>query len=173
MCLQRSPVCRGRRWQQDWYCRTGCGRQWHLQEWAAGWYINDKKCAHFIAGGSGGAHFSRKAVFAAVVFQIFQFLHCFQSGGSCSPAKSQNVSMIFVVMWVAAGWLSGRFGNRKWISGFNFRESCSMMPAFVAISISPTQKDMIPIIVMHSVIASLEESSAALVMSGMRPVNAA
>lgn len=48
-----------------------------------------------------------------------------------------------------------------------------MMPAFVAISISPTQKDMIPIIVMHSVIASLEESSAALVMSGMRPVNAA
>lgn len=42
-----------------------------------------------------------------------------------------------------------------------------MMPAFVAISISPTQKDMIPIIVMHSVIASLEESSAALVMSGM------
>ena len=48
-----------------------------------------------------------------------------------------------------------------------------MIPAFVAISIRPTQKDMTPIIVMHKVMASLEESMAALVISGMRPVKAA
>ena len=44
---------------------------------------------------------------------------------------------------------------------------------FGRISISPTQKDMTPIMVIQSEMASLDESSAALVISGIRPVNAA
>ena len=48
-----------------------------------------------------------------------------------------------------------------------------MIPAFWAISISPTQRAMTPIMVTHRVMASLEESMAALVIWGMRPVNAA
>ena len=54
-----------------------------------------------------------------------------------------------------------------------FFDTLLIIPAFVAISISPTQKDMTPIMVMHSVIASLDESMAAFVTSGIFPVQAA
>ena len=47
------------------------------------------------------------------------------------------------------------------------------MPDFSAISISPVQKDMTPIMVMQRVTASLEESKAAVVMSGILPEKAA
>ena len=66
--------------------------------------------------------------------------------------------------------MSGRFGEQEMNQWLQLSRKLFDDAGFVAISISPTQKDMIPII-MHSVIASLEESSAALVMSGMRPVN--
>ena len=67
----------------------------------------------------------------------------------------------------------GRFGKRKRMIGRIFLEAAGIIPALEAISISPTQKDMTPIMVIQSEMASLDESSAALVISGIRPVNAA
>ena len=52
-------------------------------------------------------------------------------------------------------------------------EIFSIMPDLVAISIRPVQKDITPIIVIQRVTASLEESRAASVISGIRPVKAA
>mgnify|MGYP007028732357 FL=1 len=61
----------------------------------------------------------------------------------------------------------------KRMTGRIFLEAAGIIPALEAISISPTQKDMTPIMVIQSEMASLDESSAALVISGIRPVNAA
>ena len=59
------------------------------------------------------------------------------------------------------------------MTGRIFLEAAGIVPALEAISISPTQKDMTPIMVIQSEMASLDESSAAFVISGIRPVNAA
>ena len=59
------------------------------------------------------------------------------------------------------------------MTGRIFLEAAGIIPVLEAISISPTQKDMTPIMVIQSEMASLDESSAALVISGIRPVNAA
>ena len=53
-------------------------------------------------------------------------------------------------------------------------DGCRFQDAgFSAIPMSPVQKDMTPIIVMQRVTASLEESKAAVVMSGILPEKAA
>lgn len=57
-------------------------------------------------------------------------------------------------------------GERRTVAVFR-------MPDFSAIPMSPVQKDMTPIIVMQRVTASLEESKAAVVMSGILPEKAA
>lgn len=54
------------------------------------------------------------------------------------------------------------------MTGRIFLEAAGIIPALEAISISPTQKDMTPIMVIQSEMASLDESSAALVISGIR-----
>ena len=59
------------------------------------------------------------------------------------------------------------------MKGFSFLDNDLMTPDSLAISISPTQKDMTPIIVMQREIASLAESNAALVTDWRFPVNAA
>jgi hypothetical protein len=69
--------------------------------------------------------------------------------------------------------LEGNLGNIKRIAGLSTLESVRIIPAFVAISINPIQKDMTPNIVKQSVTASFEESIAALVTSLMFPISAA
>ena len=93
--------------------------------------------------------------------------------GVAAQPRPRTLAIILVVMCSSAGCPVGSLGNKKRMIGRIFLEAPLMIPAFVAISIRPTQKDMTPIIVMHKVMASLEESMAALVISGMRPVKAA
>ena len=97
----------------------------------------------------------------------------FSPAGVAAHPSPRTLAIMFAVIGSTAGCPAGREGKRKRMRGFIFREALLMISAFAAISIRPTQKDMTPIIVMHKVTASLEESSAALVISGMRPVNAA
>ena len=80
--------------------------------------------------------------------------------------------MIFVVICLFASCPSGTSGNRKCTTGCSFRDAAAISPDRCAISISPTQKDITPSIVIQSVTASLEESSAAFVTSAILPVNA-
>ena len=57
--------------------------------------------------------------------------------------------------------LLGISGNRKCSTGARRLDNPAMIPVFSAIFISPTQKDITPIMVIQSVTASFAESSAA------------
>lgn len=59
------------------------------------------------------------------------------------------------------------------MTGRIFFVAAAMIPARVAISMNPIQKDITPSIVMQSETASFDESIAAVVISGSRPVHAA
>lgn len=97
----------------------------------------------------------------------------FSPAGVAAHPSPRIFAIILVVIWSIEGWFEGRSGNKKRIKGSNFLEADLIIPDLAAISIIPTQNDIIPIIVMHRVIASLEASTAALVISGIRPVKAA
>lgn len=83
------------------------------------------------------------------------------------------LAIILVVMASSAGCPWGRRGNKKWISGRIRLDALRMIPDLAAISISPIQRDMTPIMVIQRVMASFAESRAAFVISGMVPEKAA
>ena len=97
----------------------------------------------------------------------------FNPAGVAAHPSPNMLAIIFVEICGIALWEEGSSGNKKCRKGKSFAESFRIMPASWAISIIPVQKAITPEIVMQSVTASLEESSAAFVISGICPVNAA
>lgn len=95
---------------------------------------------------------------------------CSPAGVAAQPSPS-IFAIMFVVMYSFALCSLGIFGKKKCITGEIAFDKFWMIPAFVAISISPTHNDITPTIVIHSVTASLDESSAAFVIFARFPCN--
>ena len=94
------------------------------------------------------------------------------AGVAAQPSPS-TLAMKFVAMCSLAGCPTGSPGKRNLSTGAIRPVSARISPPLWAISMSPVQKAITPAMVMHRVIASLEESSAALVTSTICPVHAA
>ena len=97
----------------------------------------------------------------------------FNPAGVAAQPSPSTFAMILVLIASLAGCPLGILGNIKLTNGLIFLVITSIKPLVFAISISPIQKEMTPSMVRHSVIASLEESSAAFVTSAIFPVRAA
>ena len=87
--------------------------------------------------------------------------------------EGKRLAIKLVTMYSSEECPEGRFGKRKRMSGLSFREAWAMIPPFSAIFISPIHIERTPIIVMHKETASFDESMAAFVISGIRPVKEA
>ena len=96
----------------------------------------------------------------------------FNPAGVAAHPRPRIFAIKFVVICSCALCSFGRSGKRKRITGRIFFAALPMIPACAAISMIPHQNDIIPIIVIQSVTASFEESSAAFVITSILPLNA-
>ena len=97
----------------------------------------------------------------------------FSPAGVAAQPSPRKLAIKLVTMYSSEECPEGRFGKRKRMSGLSFREAWAMIPPFSAIFISPIHIERTPIIVMHKETASFDESMAAFVISGIRPVKEA
>ncbi len=96
----------------------------------------------------------------------------FKPAGVQAHPSPNKLATILVEICSLAGWSFGTSGNSHVRNGFSFRFNAAIIPASLAISISPTHNDITPIIVMQRETASFAESSAAAVTASIFPVTA-
>ena len=90
--------------------------------------------------------------------------------GVAAHPRPRMFATKFVDIDVSEGCPLGIFGKRKRITGASILVILSIMPALMAISIRPFQKDTIPSIVMLRVMASFDEEITASVTACILPV---
>ena len=93
----------------------------------------------------------------------------FRPNGVAAQPRPRILAMTLEAMYSSDGCPAGMSGNRKRMTGESRPDRRSIRPDAFAICIRPIQRDIIPSMVMQSVTASLEESSAAAPTSAMRP----
>ena len=96
----------------------------------------------------------------------------FNPAGVAADPSPRIFAIIFAAIYSCALCPFGIPGKRKWINGFNFSDHFLISPAPLAISITPTQSAIIPVMVMHSVTASFADANAASVTACIFPVTA-
>ena len=97
----------------------------------------------------------------------------FRPAGVAAQPSPRILLIILAAIYSSALCPFGTDGNKKARTGRSALVRASMIPAFFAIFISPVHIDMIPNMVIQSVTASFDESSAAVPTSPVFPVNAA
>ena len=90
-----------------------------------------------------------------------------------SPIIHPSLAIIFVAIYPLAGWVFGMRGKRYRSNGSHFLTAASIIPADLAISITPVHMDIMPSMVTHNVTASFAESSAAPLTASIFPENEA